>query len=129
MISHELAFNPDLCGGSKIISAKIEKLREERRKAVAKNGSSNGKKKMPASPVSGTSIGDAFASVGKAIITDVSTPEDQITTAEIRMMKKLMKKFNSMDDEDGEDDSPINRRKQGKLKRRRRSRGGDDDGN
>ena len=40
-----------------------------------------------------------------------------------------MAKFNSIDNEDGEDDSPINRRKQGKLKRRRRSRGGDDDGN
>ena len=54
-------------------------------------------------------------------------PEDQISTAELRLMKKLMKKFQSLDDDEAghEDDSPILRRKSGKLKRRR-SKGGED---
>ena len=45
----------------------------------------------------------------------------------LRFMKKLMKKFQSLDDDDAGDekDSPIQRRKSGKLKRRR-SKGGEE---
>ena len=119
MITHELAYNPDLCGGSKIIQAKIEEMREVRRKAAATAG-------VRKSPVPKKSNGKSKASSDVEI---VETPEDQISTAELRLMKKLMKKFQSLDDDEAgdenENDSPILRRKSGKLKRRR-SKGGED---
>ena len=119
MMTHELAYNPDLCGGSKIIQAKIEEMREVRRKAAATAG-------VRKSPVPKKPNGKSKASSDVEI---VETPEDQISTAELRLMKKLMKKFQSLDDDEAgdenENDSPILRRKSGKLKRRR-SKGGED---
>ena len=124
MITHELAHNPDLCGGSKIIQEKIEKMREVRRKAAATA-------EVRKSPVPKKSNGKSKAS---SVVDIVETPEDQISTAELRLMKKLMKKFQSLDDDEtgnengneNENDSPILRRKSGKLKRRRSKGGGED---
>ena len=62
------------------------------------------------------------------------TPENQISSAELRQLKKLMRKFNALDNDNDDDDdkeksadSPIIRRRSGKLKRRRSSRGGLDE--
>ena len=54
------------------------------------------------------------------------TPEAKMTAEERMVLKKLIKKFKDIDDDDeGLEDSPIGRRKNGDLKRRRTSKGDD----
>ena len=128
MITHELAHNPGMCGGSKIIAGEIEELRKQRRESAAA-GESHQSKSVNSSESKGKR---------KAVesVVDMVTPENQISSAELRQLKKLMMKFNSLDDDNYDDDgkekeksedSPIVRRRSGKLKRRRNSKGGLDE--
>ena len=142
MMMHELHGNPSFCGGSKIIDNLIEKLRNERREQTASGtpaSSSNGKSKQKknvsfsesgsgsgtSESVSGsdTTLGDAFKQVSDQLSAEIVTPETQISSSEIKFMKRMMRKLNQLpdDSDDDVDDSPINRRKSGKLKRRRKS--------
>ena len=72
---------------------------------------------------SDTTLGDAFKQVSDQLSAEIVTPETQISSSEIKFMKRMMRKLNQLpdDSDDDVDDSPIKRRQSGKLKRRRKS--------